>query len=103
MLTKRLAAPVLCLLLICASSCTDDIKWQNKFKGIWVLQSRVLPDGKEITPPAISGRMEWFPMDAEHAVRQQDVALKFSRESEVTAFEVCNRQVTRDTARGSTN
>ena len=34
MLTKRLAAPVLCLLLICASSCTDDIKWQNKFKGI---------------------------------------------------------------------
>ena len=67
MQTKRLAAPVLFLLLICSSSCTDDIKWQNKFKGIWVLQSRVLPDGKEITPPAISGRMEWFPMDAEHA------------------------------------
>lgn len=67
MRTKWLLPAVLALLVVASSACTDDIKWQNKFKGIWILQSRVLPDGKELKPPQISGRMEWFPMDPTHA------------------------------------
>jgi hypothetical protein len=45
--------------------CAGKSKFQDKMKGLWVLKSRTLPDGTEIAPPAISGRMEWFPMDVD--------------------------------------
>lgn len=66
MRTKSLLTAAFCLLVVASSGCTDDIKWQDKFKEIWVLQSRVLPGGQELKPPEISGRMEWFPMDPTH-------------------------------------
>ncbi len=45
--------------------CAGKSKFQGKMKGLWVLKSRTLPDGTEIAPPAISGRMEWFPTDVD--------------------------------------
>ncbi len=60
-------ALVLCPLLAGTFGCTADDEWQDPFKEIWVLESRVLPDGREIRPPQISGRMEWFPTDPSHA------------------------------------
>lgn len=45
--------------------CAGKSNFQGKMKGLWVLKSRTLPDGTEIAPPAISGRMEWFPMDVD--------------------------------------
>lgn len=45
--------------------CAGKSKFQDKMKGLWVLQSRTLPDGVKVEPPGISGRMEWFPMDVD--------------------------------------
>ena len=56
------------ILLITAGllgSCADKDKFQNKMKGIWILKSRALPEGEQIVPPSISGRLEWFPMDVD--------------------------------------
>ena len=47
------------------SGCAGKDKWQEKMKGMWTLESRTLPDGTRITPPSISGSMEWFPMDVD--------------------------------------
>ena len=47
------------------SGCAGKDKWQDKMKGMWVLESRTLPDGSRMTPPSISGRFEWFPMDVD--------------------------------------
>tara|TARA_Y100001934_G_C11974171_1_gene595508 strand:- start:119 stop:634 length:516 start_codon:yes stop_codon:yes gene_type:complete len=47
------------------TGCAGKDKFQDKMKGIWVLQSRTTPEGKTLTPPGISGRLEWFPTDAE--------------------------------------
>lgn len=57
-----------CLMLLGASltlGCAGTDTFQNKMKGLWVLQSRTLPDGTEVGPPAVSGRLEWFPMNVE--------------------------------------
>ena len=53
----------LCIGLL--GACAGKDKFQDKMRGIWVLKSRTTVDGKEITPPAISGRLEWFPMDVD--------------------------------------
>jgi len=48
-----------------SSGCAGKDKFQDKMKGMWVLESRTLPDGTRMTPPSISGRLEWFPMDVD--------------------------------------
>ena len=48
-----------------ATGCAGKDTFQNKLKGLWVLESRTLPGGETVTPPAISGRLEWFPSDPE--------------------------------------
>lgn len=55
----------ICLCAGVGTSCAGKDKFQDKMKGLWVLQSRTLPDGKVLSPPAISGRLEWFPLDVD--------------------------------------
>ena len=47
------------------SSCAEKNTLQDKLKGMWVLESRTLPDGTQLTPPTISGRLDWFAMNAD--------------------------------------
>lgn len=56
-----------CLLVGVTSACGKEIKWQNNFKGMWILQSRTLSDGTRLESPTLSGRFEWFPTSAMNA------------------------------------
>ena len=50
-----------CLFL--AAACSDEATLQDKFTGVWQLQSRKAADGTTVQPPGISGLMEWFVID----------------------------------------
>ena len=54
-------AAVSLLLLALAIGCADDTKYQYGVRGKWKLESRTLPDGKVLSPPAVTGLYEWYP------------------------------------------
>lgn len=51
------------MVLFMAAGCNEEVNVQDKFKGLWALESRKTPDGKTVQSPQISGRFEWFVMD----------------------------------------
>jgi len=57
---------VLAAAAIAHAGCGEDSKLQDKLKGLWVLQTRTTSGGKELIPPEVSVRVEWFAMDPTH-------------------------------------
>ncbi|MBT4502361.1 MAG: hypothetical protein HOC74_31800 [Gemmatimonadetes bacterium] len=66
---------LICLALALVSGCADDTKYQFGLRGKWKLEQRVLPDGAVLTPPAISGLYEWYPMTKTRAHVTASVSL----------------------------
>ncbi len=54
-------------MLLLTMGCSDDTKYQFGIRGKWRLESRKLPDGKELRPPAVTGLYEWFPIGQHRA------------------------------------
>ena len=68
-------APVFLVLVI---GCGEQVKYQSTFRGSWILNSRKLPDGKVITPPSVTGLLQWFPISE----NQAHVIVAFTRNEE---------------------
>lgn len=50
------------------SGCSDRLaQMQEQLAGVWVLESRELPDGSVLRPPAVSGVFSWMPADSRKA------------------------------------
>ncbi len=66
------------LLTVClGSGCSDPLSdIQAKCEGIWVLQSRELPDGTLLTPPQIHGVFSWVALDPRKAHVTQNLVLE---------------------------
>lgn len=43
------------------ASCADEKQYQFGLRGKWQLESRRLPDGNVLEPPAVGGHYEWYP------------------------------------------
>jgi|GEM_PF-1046526 hypothetical protein len=56
---QNFAVPLLLLGLMLG--CADDTKYQYGVRGKWKLESRALPDGQVLKPPAVTGIYEWYP------------------------------------------
>ena len=56
---QKSAVPLLLLALMLG--CADDTKYQYGVRGKWKLESRALPDGQVLKPPAVTGIYEWYP------------------------------------------
>jgi hypothetical protein len=56
-----------CLVPALVLGCTDDTKYQFGLRGKWKLEQRAQPDGTVLTPPAVSGIYEWYPMSKTRA------------------------------------
>jgi len=52
---------------------------QRRLEGVWVLESRELPDGTSLRGPDVSGVMSWVPVDS----RRAHVTLNLLVEGEV--------------------
>ena len=55
-------------LLAGAFGCSDRLAdMQNACAGTWQLESRTLPDGSTLAPPAVQGTIHWEPIDSRKA------------------------------------
>ena len=61
---KRTVPFLVLAAVVLAHGCSDPVKVQDKLKGLWILESRTPSGGVAMVPPEISGRIEWFEMDA---------------------------------------
>ncbi len=43
------------------TGCADETQHQFAFRGKWRLESRQMPEGEILQPPAVSGHYEWYP------------------------------------------